>query len=661
MRPLVRSGPNGSPWSVLGELCSVAFVAPAFDPDALSPGFVLGGFSIEALLGRGAYGSVYRARRAGDGVAVALKVMHSRVLTHTGGAERFAREAELARRLDHPNVVRVVGAGEEGSLLFTALELLEGESIEDRIARGPTPPQEVAFIADGALAGLEAAHVAGILHRDIKPANLFLCAPEGVKILDFGVAKSTNPNTAAGLTRDGLALGTPAYMAPEHLAGVGLGPACDLFGLGLVLAEMLLGRSLYSAETSALDVLRERLSGARPPIPAELLSSPLGAVIEAATRPDPATRTASAGAMRRALAAAAAQLAPAPRDRPRTGVIVRPKPIYATLDTRLSPPGSSAHASQAVAPRGLTPTPHASALAGSVGVARPGAPPGQEPAVPALHAASAPSPTGRRGLLLVGLGGIALLGLGGAALWFGTRRTAPARSAESDESEADEAPSSAKTAKKRVASASVSASSQPTSAPSSAGSASAAGPDANGPFAPMPLAVGQWFRIRITNDGKVSHSTYRLVGREPDGMWILEVDNESSGGPMTIELILDFGDRMHVDTVRLRSARVKLRGTITVLPASGSQALLREIAPTLVLPELDPKKRVDVTVPAGTFKACYTGFSKAKVMGQSLEQTTFLHPSVPINGLVKGEGTLNGKPSLTELVELGLEGAKRSM
>lgn len=265
-------------------------------------------------------------------------------------------------------------------------------------------------------------------------------------------------------------------------------------------------------------------------------------------------------------------------------------------------------------------------------------------------------------LSLVGFGGVALLGLGGAGLWIGSRRTAPARSAESEESEPDETPSSAKAAKKRVASAS--ASSQPASVPpsaGSAGSASAAGPDADAPFAPMPLAVGQWYRIRVTNDGKVSHSTYRLVGKEPDGMWILEVDNESTGGPMTIELILDFGDRMHVDTVKLRSARVKVRGTITVLPASASQAALREIAPTLVLPELDPQKRVDVTVPAGTFKACYTGLSKAKVMGQSLEQTVFLHPSVPINGLVKGEGTLNGKPSLTELVELGLEGAKRSM
>ncbi len=619
--------------------------ASSFDPDALGQGAVLGGFSIEGLLGRGSFGSVYRARRATDGTGVALKVMHARVLASTGGAERFAREAELARRLDHPNVVRVLAAGEDRGLLFTALELLEGESIEDRIARGPTPPQEVAFIVDGVLAGLEAAHAAGILHRDIKPANLFLCAPEGVKILDFGVAKSTNPKTAAGLTQDGLSLGTPAYMAPEHLAGVGLAPACDVFAVGLVLAEMLMGRSVYLNDTSALDIMRERLSGSRPPIPAELLASPLGAVIEAATRPDPAMRTASAGDMRRALATAATLLAPPPRGRPRTGEIIRPRPVYSTLATqpRLPGPVGPVTASPVVL---TNVSPLASSVGAVHGVVQPIAPVQQV----ATLQTSTPS---RRGLVaLLGLGVVAAAGAGGA-LWFSQRRDTSG--ASDSDTESDDAP----TKPKKGTPSSASTERVPSS--SAAHGASAQPPAADVAFAPMPLAVGQWYRVRITNDGKVSHAEYRLVGKEPDGMWILEVDNETPSGPMTLELILDFGDRKHVDSVRVRSVRVKTGGKTIQLPTSNVEGTLKAIAPNLVLPAFDPKKRVDVTVPAGTFAACYIGASKGAVMGQTFEQTSYSHPSVPINALVKAEGTLNGKPSLTELVKFGLEGAKPSM
>lgn len=622
------------------------------DPDALGQGFVVAGFSIEGLLGRGSFGSVYRARRNADGVWVALKVMHARVLASTGGAERFAREAELARRLDHPNVVRVLAAGEDRGLLFTALELLEGESLEDRIARGPTPPQEVAFIGDGVLAGLDAAHLAGVLHRDIKPANLFLCAPEGVKILDFGVAKSTNPNTAAGLTQDGLALGTPAYMAPEHLAGVGLGPACDVFAVGLVLAEMMLGRTIYPAQTSALDILRERLSGARPPIPAQLLASPLGAVIEAATRPDPSMRTATASEMRRALAAAATKLPVPPRDRPRTGVIVRPKPVYATLELRAATPVAAPSAQ----PIGLG----VSALAASVGAVRPE---GQSVAIAGGTAApqpvvavvpKAPPAPSRRGLVaLLGLGAAALVGGGGALILGRGKGAAPTSDSDSD---AEEEP---RTAKKRPVSSASAAASNPSG--SAVPASSAKPPAADAPFVPLPLAVGQWVRMRINNDGKTSRAEYRLVGKEADGMWILEVDNETTNGPITMEMILDFADRKQVDSIRIRSARVKTGGKIINLPASTVQGMLKGMGPNLVLPEFDPKKRSDVTVSAGTFQACYIGFSKGEVMGMKFEQTTFNHPSVPINALVKGEGTLNGKPSTTELLEFGLQGAKASM
>ncbi len=272
------------------------------NPNALPSGFEIGGFKVDRVIGRGAFGTVYGGVRVADGARAAVKVMTGRVLELTGGNERFRREAELSRRLAHPNIVRVLDAGVDGGLLFTAFELLEGYSLQDEMARaGPMPAARAAMIVAEVLAGLEEAHRVGIIHRDIKPANLFLAlSPRGqeVKILDFGVAKSTNPNTVAGLTRDGIALGTPAYMAPEQLAGHPASPATDLFALGIVTAELLMGRFVYGPDVSAIHILNERIGGGRVLLPQSVVEGALGPIVLRATSPHAAQRFQSAAEMR---------------------------------------------------------------------------------------------------------------------------------------------------------------------------------------------------------------------------------------------------------------------------------------------------------------------------------------------------------------------------
>ncbi len=279
------------------------------DPASMAPGALLAGrYRLEREIGRGGFGTVYEAQNLSDQTRVALKVLSPRVLEMAGGAERFRREAELARRLSHPNIVRVLDSGEdERGALYIAFELLQGRSLQDEIQRsGALPPRRAAAICLELLGALEHAHALGVIHRDIKPANIHLVGdgPEApCKILDFGIAKSTNPGTRPGLTQDGTAIGTPAYMAPEQIEGTALGPATDVFSLGVVLAEMLTGRPLFDEHASAIQIISARLSRGLP-IPPAVLRSPLGSVIATATEPALARRFPDARAARAAVEAA---------------------------------------------------------------------------------------------------------------------------------------------------------------------------------------------------------------------------------------------------------------------------------------------------------------------------------------------------------------------
>jgi hypothetical protein len=310
----------------------------------MNPGEVVAGnYRIVEVLGRGGLGVVYRAVQLGVGRDVALKMMLPHVLASDEGRARFRREAELAKRLEHPNTVRLYDIGEsESGVPFIVWELLKGRSLDQLFAaEGALAPERVAHLARQTLKSLMEAHALGIVHRDIKPSNLFVCAFSGerefVKVLDFGIAKAAD---ASGLTRDG-AIGTPAYMSPEQVAGTGVTAASDLYALGLVLAEAVAGRAVY-AEGSAIDVAMAQRSPDPPPIPRAALDSPLGPTIVRATRKDPALRFASAEEMLAAIDAAA----------PRSTTGGASVPQAASSGVRIAPPASLELAATAVAPSG---------------------------------------------------------------------------------------------------------------------------------------------------------------------------------------------------------------------------------------------------------------------------------------------------------------------
>jgi serine/threonine protein kinase len=231
---------------------------------------------------------------------VAIKVMKPQASRVT--RERFAREAQLTKRLEHPNTVRLLDfGGLDDDQPFLVWELLRGETLAERLERkGPMPPEEVANMARQVLSSLEEAHGLGIIHRDIKPSNLMLCDFEGekdfVKVLDFGVAKDVL-TALNDLTEEGEVVGTPRYMAPEQVLGKQVVPATDLYALGLVMAEALTGSPMVKASSKTQAVAFQAMETDLP-IDPQVLEGPLGRAIRQATRKRLGARFGSSAAMR---------------------------------------------------------------------------------------------------------------------------------------------------------------------------------------------------------------------------------------------------------------------------------------------------------------------------------------------------------------------------
>jgi Tol biopolymer transport system component len=227
---------------------------------SFAPGVRLGGYEIIGHLGSGGMGDVFRASDVRLGRDVAIKVLPGAVANDPGRLRRFEIEARTVAALSHPNILSVFDTGVFEGSPYIVTELLEGETLRQKLDHGPAAPRRAIEWGLATARGLAAAHAKSIVHRDIKPENLLITKDGRLKILDFGLAKqlpaapSTESQTTALLSSPGAVMGTPAYMSPEQVRGEALGAGSDLFSLGCVLYEMLAGRRPFLGDT-AMDVM----------------------------------------------------------------------------------------------------------------------------------------------------------------------------------------------------------------------------------------------------------------------------------------------------------------------------------------------------------------------------------------------------------------------
>ncbi len=265
----------------------------------MSEGRIVGNrYRLGEVLGRGGMGEVLLAEDLQLRRTVAVKMLHADLLDHRDTRRRFEDEARAAARLTHPNVVGVYDIGEHRGAPYLVMERMDGPSLAAVLTRGPLPAERVRRLGLDVLGALAAAHAEGIVHRDIKPSNVLLTSMGDAKLADFGAAKS---NRGRSHTVFGVVVGTPAYLAPERLAGEAASTRSDLYSVGVLLYEALAGRRPFSAD-SALRALsaanRAELDRWYQGQPTEAL---LAAVIERAIEVDPAARYGSAAEMAHAL------------------------------------------------------------------------------------------------------------------------------------------------------------------------------------------------------------------------------------------------------------------------------------------------------------------------------------------------------------------------
>ncbi len=270
----------------------------------LAAGTTLGPYTIVEPIGAGGMGQVYRARDSRLGRDVAVKILPPSIAADPGYLKRFEQEARAAGALNHPNIVAVHDVGVHDGSPFLVMELLEGDNLRQRLARGPLSSRQALAVALQAADGLGAAHARGIVHRDLKPENLFLLPDDRVKILDFGLAKLMRPiappsqgedQPSQTPTEPGIVLGTAGYMAPEQVRGHPADHRTDLFSLGVILYEMLAGRRAFRGD-SFVDIAFAICNTEPPPLAERAQDLPAGVdrLVRRCLAKDPETRIDSA-------------------------------------------------------------------------------------------------------------------------------------------------------------------------------------------------------------------------------------------------------------------------------------------------------------------------------------------------------------------------------
>ena len=266
----------------------------------------IGKYQITDLLGQGAMGVVYRALDPLLNRYVAVKVMSQGIATDPELRDRFLREARAAGSLQHPNIITIFDFGETGGSLYIAMEYIEGSDLSQIMERqDPLPLTGKIDIIVDALHALDYAHSRGVVHRDVKPANIRVSTDGHAKLMDFGIARLEKSN----LTKSGMMMGTPSYMAPEQITGGNITPATDVFAIGAVLYEFLSNRATFQGDT--LHAVLYRVVSEQPPPLREVAASlpiSLQPIVDKALAKDPRHRYATAGAMAQDLEAVRAAL-----------------------------------------------------------------------------------------------------------------------------------------------------------------------------------------------------------------------------------------------------------------------------------------------------------------------------------------------------------------
>lgn len=300
----------------------------------------LGSYKLISRLGAGGMGEVWRAEDTRLLRPVAIKILNERIASDPEWKARFLREARTVAQMNHPNIATIYSIEQEGDILFIAMELVDGESLAQILSRGPLPPREAVRIMLRCTEALAEAHEKGIVHRDVKPDNIIV-SKRAVKVLDFGIAKQTNPTSmdSKTLTQGGMIVGTPYYMSPEQALGKAVDSRSDIFSLGTVMYEAIAGRRPFDGE-SVTETMMNIIMNEPADLGALMPSAPvaLADVVRRALQKKPERRFGSAGEMMDAMNSINF-------DAPHTPLAAR------SYDPTLAIPASSAQAPPTPAPQ----------------------------------------------------------------------------------------------------------------------------------------------------------------------------------------------------------------------------------------------------------------------------------------------------------------------